>query len=261
MFRSTVLAAVVLALASTTSSAAVKTQQINYKHGNVECHGFLAYDDAIEGKRPGILLVHEWWGLNDYARHRAEMLAELGYVAFAADMYGEGKSTEHPQEAGAMAGEVRKNVADWVARATEALNVLKAQPQCDSSKLGTIGYCFGGSTALQLALSGADIKCAVSFHGALPATTAEQAKKTKATILICHGADDSFIPEDAVQKFRKALSDAGVDWEMDYYSGAQHSFTVKSADARGLKGMAYNEHADQRSWQRMQDLFKAKFGE
>jgi dienelactone hydrolase len=175
-------------------------------------------------------------------------------------MYGGGKSTDHPNEAKEMATAVRQNSADWVKRATAALDVLKSQPQCDSSKLAAIGYCFGGSTALQLALSGADLKAAASFHGALQVPTPEQVKQTKATILVCHGAKDSFIPEETIQKFRAALDEGGADWEMDYYAGAEHSFTVKGADALKIPGMKYDAEADKRSWARLQSLLKEKLG-
>ncbi len=153
MFRTISLVTCVL-VCSAVVEAGVQTKKVTYKHGDLECHGFLAWDDSIDGPRPGVLVVHEWWGLNDYARSRAEQLAKLGYIALAADMYGEGKTTEHPQEAGQMAGKVRANVEDWRKRATAALDVLKSQPQCDKTKLAAIGYCFGGSTALQLAFSG-----------------------------------------------------------------------------------------------------------
>ncbi|QDT55066.1 Carboxymethylenebutenolidase [Caulifigura coniformis] len=259
MVRCLIIAAIAVLMCESTSIAAVQTKTVTYKHGAQEFKGFLAWDDASTEKRPGILVVHEWWGLNEYARERAKELAAEGYIAFAADMYGDGKTAEHPQEAQKMAGMVRQNVDEWVKRATAALDVLKSQPQCDSSKLASIGYCFGGSTALQLAFSGADLKAVASFHGALPVPTADQVKKTKATILVCHGAQDSFIPEETIQQFRAALDAGGADWEMDYYAGAQHSFTVISADALGLKGMKYDAEADKRSWARLQGLLKEKF--
>ncbi len=259
MMRCLLMTAMAVLLSGSASVAAVQTKTVSYKHGNLECKGFLAWDDASTAKRPGILVVHEWWGLDDYARDRAQQLASEGYIAFAADMYGQGKTAAHPDEAKKMAAAVRENLGDWVKRATAALEVLKSQPQCDTSKLAAIGYCFGGSTALQLAFSGADLKAVTSFHGALPVPTAEQVKQTKATLLICHGAKDSFIPEETIQKFRTALDDGGADWEMDYYAGAEHSFTVKGADKLGLKGMKYDAEADKRSWARMQSLLKEKF--
>ena len=253
-----VLAGVVAAPIS--AEAAVQTKKVTYKHGNLECQGYLAWDDAVQGRRPGVLLVHEWWGLNDYARQRAEQLAKLGYVAFAADMYGEGKTAQHPKEAGEMATKVRANVEDWRKRAAAALEVLKAQPQCDPRNLAAMGYCFGGSTALQLAYSGADLKAVVTFHAALPTPSETDVKRIKATILVCHGADDSFIPADAIQAFRSALDKGGVKYEFVSYPGAVHSFTVADADKHGLAGMRYDKSADEDSWKRMRALFSEKFG-
>jgi dienelactone hydrolase len=244
----------------TAAHAQVKTETITYKHGAQEFKGFLAYDSAATGKRPGILVVHEWWGLNDYARKRAEQLARLGYVAFACDMYGDGKTTEHPKEAGAMAGMVRKNAKEWEGRAQAGLQILRDHPKVDGAKLAAIGYCFGGSTALQLAFTGADIKAAVSFHGAMPGLDDTQAKQVKAKVLICHGAADSFIPDEAIHKVRSALEQANVDYQVVYYGGALHSFTVPDADQRGLKGIAYNAAADRRSWHDMIELFNEVFG-
>jgi len=215
----------------------------------------------VQGRRPGILVLHEWWGLNDYARHRAEELAKLGYVAFAADMYGEGKTAAHPKEAGEMAGKVRANAQDWRKRAEEALEVLRSQPQCDETRLAAIGYCFGGSTALQLAYSGADLKAVTTFHAALPVPTEVETKQIRPTILICHGADDSFIPANAIKAFRSALDKAHVKYEFVAYPGTRHSFTVPDADKHGIAGMKYDKEADEDSWKRMQTLFKAKFSE
>jgi dienelactone hydrolase len=235
--------------------AAVKTRTITYTHGGVTFKGYLAWDDAATSKRPGVLVVHEWWGLNDYARKRAEQLAGLGYIAFACDMYGGGKSTEHPKEAGQMAGEVRKNVKTWQGRAQAALQVLREQPGVDAGKIAAIGYCFGGSTALELAYSGADLAAVVTCHAALPVPEPGQAKAIKARLLICHGAADPFVPEEAAVKFRSALEEAKVDYEMIYFGGARHSFTVPGVDKVGVEGLAYNAAADRRSWQAMLRLF------
>jgi dienelactone hydrolase len=245
------MAAAVLVAVAASANAAVKTKTVPYKHGDLECRGFLAWDDAVEGRRPGVLVVHEWWGLNDYARHRAEELAKLGYLAFAADMYGEGKTAEHPKEAGEFATKVRSNIADWRKRAEEALEVLKAQPQCDPDHLAAIGYCFGGSTALQLAYSGADLKAVATFHAALPTPSEEDAKRIKARLLICNGADDTFIKEEVIKAFRDALDKAKVKYDFVSYEGAKHSFTVPHADAVGLPGMKYDKKADEDSWKRM----------
>jgi dienelactone hydrolase len=259
MFRILVGTAALLGFAAT-ASAAVQTKKVTYKHNGQDCYGYLAYDDAVKGPRPGVLVVHEWWGLNDYARHRAEELAALGYIALAADMYGEGKVTTHPKEAGEMAGKVRANVADWRQRAAEALDVLESQPQCDKTRLAAIGYCFGGSTALQMAFSGADLKAVASFHGALPTPTPQEAKQIKAAILVCHGADDKFIPDKAIKAFRDALDKAGVKYEFVAYPGVVHSFTVPDADKHMIEGMKYDKKADEDSWKRMKELFAQQFG-
>jgi dienelactone hydrolase len=241
------------------ASAAVQTKEVTYSHEGVNFKGHLAWDDAAQGKRPGVLVVHEWWGLNDYARQRAEKLAALGYVAFACDMYGEGKVTTHPQEAGQFAGEVRKNVKTWQGRAQAALKVLQENEHVDPQKIAAIGYCFGGSTALELAYTGADLAAVVTFHAALPVPESEQARAIKSKVLVCHGARDNFIPEETIHKFRQALEDAKVDYEMVYYGGAVHSFTVPEADKVGNAGMAYNREADHRSWASMLRLFDEVF--
>jgi dienelactone hydrolase len=240
--------------------AEVKSKTITYTHDGTTFKGYLAWDDAIKGKRPGVLVIHEWWGLNDYARKRADQLAGLGYVAFACDMYGDGKTTEHPKEAGEFAGTVRKNVKNWQGRAQAALKVLKEQDTVDTDKLAAIGYCFGGSTALQLAYTGADLKAVATFHAALPVPEADQAKAIKAKLLICHGAADKFIPEDVITKFRGALEDAKVDYEMIYFGGAKHSFTVQGVDKKGVEGLAYNAEAERRAWEALQGLLREVIG-
>ncbi len=240
--------------------AAVQSKTVTYKHGTTDCIGYVAWDDAIEGLRPGVLVVHEFWGLDAYAKRRADQLAKLGYIAFAADMYGEGKIVDHPKDAGGMAGHVRSNVDDWRKRGLEALEVLKSQPQCDKTRLAAIGYCFGGSTVQQLAFAGTDLKAVVSFHGALVTPTPEEVKAIKASILICHGADDSFISPDAVKAFRAALDKNGGKYTFNSYAMARHSFTVPEADETAKKfnmtGLQYNKAADEKSWSDMQSLFK-----
>lgn len=254
------LALSILLLSATAADAAVQTKKITYKHGDVECHGLLAWNDDFAGPRPGVLVVHEWWGLDDYAKKRAEQLAKLGYVAFAADMYGQGKTVGHPKEAGEMAGKVRANVEEWRKRALAALDVLKAQPQCDKTKLAAIGYCFGGSTVLQLALAGTDLKAVASFHGALPAPTEAEAKQIKPAILICHGGDDNFIPEKAIKAFRDGLDKGGAKYDFVSYPGVRHSFTVPDADKHGIDGLKYDKKADEDSWKRLEKLLADKLG-
>jgi dienelactone hydrolase len=239
--------------------AAIKTETVTYKVGDQSYKGFLAYDDAVKTKRPGILVVHEWWGLDDYAKKRVEQLAGMGYVAFAADMYGDGKVTEHPKEASAMAGTVRKSQQEWLARANAGLKVLRDHAMVDGKNLAAIGYCFGGSTALTLANAGSDIKAAVSFHGALPIPGDDDVKNIKTKILICHGAADSFIKEDTIQKMRAVYDKGGVDYQMIYYGAALHSFTVPGAEKRGVAGLRYDADADRRSWAAMRALFDEVF--
>jgi dienelactone hydrolase len=199
-----------------------------------------------------------WCSLNDYAKRRAEQLAKLGYLAFACDMYGEGKIAQHPKEAGQMAGEVRKNLKTWLGRAEAGLKVLRDNEMVDRKRLAAIGYCFGGSTVLQLAYSGADLDAVVSFHGALPIP--ESTKDIKAKILICHGQKDTFIPDETIKKVRAALDAGNVNYKFISYPDAVHSFTVPEADKVGMKGIAYNAAADKQSWEEMLRLFKEALG-
>jgi dienelactone hydrolase len=250
------LSALTLTLTLTLAApAAVKTEEVKYAFDGIEFVGLVAYDDAQTGKRPGVLVVHEWWGLNDHAKERAKKLAGLGYVAFACDMYGAGKTTTHPADAQKMAGLVRANVQVWRGRAAEALKTLASHPRCDGTRLGAIGFCFGGSTCLQLAYGGADLKAVCTFHAALPAPKPEEAKAIKARLVICHGGADPFISADAIQAFKKALDAAGVKYEFISYPGVVHSFTAKGADAVGNPGMKYDAKADQESWASMTKLF------
>jgi len=239
--------------------AEVKTSVVEYEYQGTKLKGFLAVNEDIKGKRPGVLVVHEWWGLDNHARERATSLAKLGYVAFCPDMYGEGKVVDHPKEAGEMAGMVRKNVKLWQGRASAGLKVLVAQQQTDSTKLAAIGFCFGGSTALQLAYSGADLKAVVTFHAGLPTPSAAEAEAIKARILVCNGADDTFVSAESIAALKAALKDADKRMEFENYPGTVHSFTVKMADERMLKGMAYNAAADEKSWSSMKRVFEEAF--
>ena len=253
------LPALVMVFSASPLQAELKKETIQYKDGDVELQGYLAWDDSISGKRPGILVVHEWWGLNDYARQRAEMLAGMGYVAFAVDMYGKGKIAQHAQEAGQWAGQIRANIKAWQERGLAGLKILQGHALVDAKRIAAIGYCFGGATAMQLAYTGADLAGAVSFHGSLPEPPKEAAGKIKAKILICHGAADSFIPAEQIQKCQRGLEEAKADWQMVFYSGARHSFTNPAADQAGIEGLHYDKSADARSWQHMQDFFKEIF--
>ena len=236
-----------------TANAKVQTKPITYKYEGVNLKGYLAWDDAVKGKRPGILVVHEFWGLNAYAKRRAEQLAGLGYVAFAADMYGDGKTTAHPEEAMAMMETVKKNITLWRGRANEALKILKSQKTVDEKRMAGIGYCFGGATVLQLAYAGTDLKAVVSFHGAL--SIPESTKDIKARLLILQGEKDPYVKPETIQELKKTLDQGKVDYKFISYPGAVHSFTVKEAGDDPSKGLAYNAEADQKSWDEMKILF------
>ena len=238
-------------------SAEVVTQEVTYAHGEVTLKGFVAYDDAVEGPRPGVLVVHEWWGLNDYARSRAKQLAELGYVALAVDMYGDAKTTEDPTQAQHWSGQFQGN--DLMRqRAQAGLEVLAKHERVDAGLLAAIGYCFGGTTVLQLAYSGADVKAVVSFHSSLPLPGPEDMAKgrIKASILVCHGGDDAFVPAEHVSDFNAKLGQTDADWQFVAYGGAKHSFTNPNAGKFGIDGLAYDPNADRRSWRDMKQLFK-----
>lgn len=247
------------ALMATGAQAAIRTEKVVYRQGDTELVGFLAYDDAVTGRRPGVLVAPEWWGLNDYAKRRAEQLASLGYVAFAIDMYGKGKTTADPKEAGRLAGTFRSDRQLMRARATAGLDVLKGRPQADPARLAAIGYCFGGTVVLELARSGADLKGVVSFHGGLATPNPADAKNIKGKVLVLHGADDTFESPAEIAAFQEEMRQARVDWQMVFYGGAVHSFTNPDADKAGIKGVAYNEAADRRSWRAMQDFLAEIF--
>ncbi|MBI3604303.1 MAG: dienelactone hydrolase family protein [Nitrospirae bacterium] len=256
------LLVLVLALASLPAHAAVIGKEVDYRAGDTVLKGFLAYDDAKPGKRPGVLVVHEWWGLNDYARKRATMLAELGYTALAVDMYGNGKTTEHSNDAGAFTKEVTQNLAVERARFQAALDLLKAQPTTDPAHIAAIGYCFGGGVVLQMAREGAPLAGVASFHGSLG--TDQPAKKgvVKARVLVLHGADDPFVPQEQIEQFKQEMTQAGVDFKFIAYSGATHGFTNPDADRLGAANnmpIKYNAKADQASWAEMQAFFTRIF--
>lgn len=240
--------------------AEIATEILTYQEGGVEAHSFLAYSRAVSAPRPGVLVVPEWWGLNDYARMRATMLARLGYVAMAVDIYGGGRNTTDYKQAANWAGRLEAgDRKELRARITDALGELKRNRHVDPSQTAAIGYCFGGATVLELARSGADLAGVVSFHG--PLKTQEPAKpgQIKAKILVCQGADDPFVTPAQVQAFEDEMRKAGGDWEVNIYSGAQHSFTNPDADKVHAAGLAYNKEADHRSWQAMEDFFKDIF--
>jgi dienelactone hydrolase len=257
-----VLFGAVFVLMSATAHAAIKGDEVQYKVGDQTFKGYIAYDDAKKGKRPGVLVVHEWWGHNEYARKRARMLAELGYTALALDMYGDGKQAHHPDDAGKFAGEVRQNMNAAKARFEAAEGVLKKHATVNADKIAAIGYCFGGGVVLQMARMGADLDGVVSFHGSLGTEQKAGKGQMKAKVLVAHGADDPFVKPEEIAGFKKEMEDAGVDYKFVSYPGAKHSFTVPDADEFGTKfnmPLAYNTEADKQSWAEMQTFFKKVF--
>jgi len=240
--------------------AAIQTKTVEYKQGDTTLEGFVAWDDAISGPRPGVLVVHQWMGLTDYEKHRAEMLARLGYVAFCADIYGKGVRPQNTQEAGALAGKYRSGDRQLLrARVNAGLDALRRQPLVNPKHLAAIGYCFGGTTVLELARSGADIAGVVSFHGGLDAPNPDDGKNIKCKVLILHGADDPFSSPQDIAALENELRQGGVDWQLVKFGGAVHAFTQPLAGNDNSKGAAYNAKADKRSWKYMKLFFAEIF--
>jgi dienelactone hydrolase len=235
------------------------TQDIDYQDGAVKLSGFLAYDESITEKRPGIIVVHEAWGLGEHAKERARMLADLGYVAFAVDMFGERKQMTSLPEAMEVIGALRQDAEILRTRAKAGLATLAALPQVDESRLGGIGFCFGGSTVLELARGGTDLAGVVSFHGGLPTTAPAAPGVVKASVLVCTGADDPMIPPEQVVAFEEEMRQAGADWQVISYGKTVHSFTNPEADKAGIPGIAYNASTDRRSWAAMKSFFEEVF--
>ncbi|MGV8039341.1 MAG: dienelactone hydrolase family protein [Thermoanaerobaculaceae bacterium] len=241
------------------ASAGVKTQIVTYTQGGTTLEGFLAWDESSTARRPGVLVVHQWMGVTDNERMRAEMLAKLGYVALAVDVYGKGVRPTSTQEAGALAGKYKGDRALLRARLVAGLEELQRHPLVDTSRIAAIGYCFGGTAALELARSGASVAGVVSFHGALDTPTPADAKRIKGKVLVLHGADDPWVPSEQVLAFEREMRDAGVDWQLVAYGGAVHAFTQKEAGNDSSKGAAYNERADRRSWEAMRAFLAELF--
>jgi dienelactone hydrolase len=251
-----------LATFATTAAAEVQGKEVSYQAGGTTLKGYLASDSDSKGQHPGILVVHEWWGLNDYARQRARMLAELGYTALAVDMYGNGKTADHPDDAGKFAGEVRKNMPEAEARFKAAMALLQSQPGVDKTNIAAIGYCFGGGVVLEMARRGLPLKGVASFHGSLPTAHPAQPGQVKAKVLVLNGADDPFTKPEQITAFKQEMHDAGVDLRFINYPGAKHSFTNPQADTFGQRfnlPLQYNEQADRQSWAEMQRFFKRIF--
>lgn len=241
------------------ASAELVSKPVEYKQDDTVLEGYSVYDNAVQGKRPAVLVVHQWKGLGDYEKKRAEMLARLGYNVFAADIYGKGIRPSNPKEAGAEAGKYKNDRTLLRARVRAGLDLLAQHEFTDPKRMAAIGYCFGGTTVLELARSGADIAGVVSFHGGLSSPTPGDAKNIKAKVLALHGADDRAVPASEVAAFEDEMRQGGVDWQLVAYGGAVHAFTDWGAGNDNSKGAAYNERADRRSWEAMKQFFTELF--
>jgi dienelactone hydrolase len=258
-----ILAAVLMGFAAK-ASAEIQTEEVSYSGGGVEMKGFLAWDDSIEGQRPGILVVHEWWGHNDYPRARAKMLAELGYTALALDMYGDGKTAEHPKDAGAFMGEVVQNMEAGRARFEAAHDLLKAHETVNADQTAAIGYCFGGGVVLHMARIGSDLKAVASFHGGLGLASVPGTDKVNTRIAVYNGEADQWTTPEAITAFKAEMESAGADYEFIQLPGAIHGFSNPGATANGEKfgiPLKYNKLADDASWAHMQLVFKEVFAQ
>jgi dienelactone hydrolase len=248
--------------ASALAQADIQTKEIPYTAADgTQLLGYYAYDDAVKGPRPGVIVVHEWWGLNDYAKRRARELAALGYSALAVDMYGAGQHTEHPKDAMGFMKAATANAETSKTRFLAGLDLLKAQPQTDASKLAAVGYCFGGKVVMDMARQSLPLAAVVSFHGNLVPSVAATPGSVKARVLVEHGAADSMVPAEQVAAFKAEMDAAGAQYQFVSLPGAKHGFSNPGADAHQAQGMdvAYQKEADERSWNDMQQLFKDVF--
>lgn len=239
----------------------IKGEEVTYASDSTNLKGYLAFDENKQGKRPGVLIIHEWWGHNDYVRERADMLAELGYTAIAVDMYGDGKQANHPDDAGKFAMSVMTNLPEATARFNAALELLKQQESVDSDKIAAIGYCFGGSVALTMANSGMDLDGVAAFHSGVRLPVMPNSD-LKAKVLVCNGAADPFISPESVEAFKSAMDSINADYQYISYADVKHAFTNKGADTNGEKfglPLEYNAEADAKSWDSLQQFFQELF--
>lgn len=240
--------------------AEVRTETVEYAHGDVVLEGVLAYDDSAAGPRPGVIVVHEWKGLGPYAVRRAEQLAQLGYIALAADMYGKGVRAKDHTEAATLSGIYRSDRRLMRERIAAALETLRRHPLTDPHRIAAIGYCFGGTSVLELVRSGADVVGVVSFHGALDTPTPEDDRNIKGRVLVLTGGADPHVLPEQVAAFEQEMKQAGADYRVVVYEGAVHSFTVPEAGTDPTKGAAHHPEADQRSWDAMREFLQEVFG-
>jgi dienelactone hydrolase len=243
--------------------SAVVGEEVDYRHGDTRMKGYLVYDDGSEQRRPGILVVHEWWGHNAYARSRAKQLAALGYTALAVDMYGDGKQADHPKDAGRFAGEVKKNMGTASARFKAAMELLQGHGTVAQNDISAIGYCFGGAMVLEMARRGHDLDLVGSFHGSLPASTPAVKGVVKAEVLVFNGADDPFVKPEHIAAFKAEMEQAEVKYTFTNYPGAKHSFTNPEADNFGKLfnlPLKYDAAADKQSWEALLKALRTVYG-
>lgn len=260
--RRLILSVLTAFIGLTSAQAAIKGEPVEYKSNGTVHKGYMVYDDAIAAKRPGVLVIHEWWGHDEHARNSARKLAEAGYVALALDMYGDGKQAHHPDDAGKFSGEVRKNFSLMKSRFEAGMKLLRQQARVDGKRVAAIGYCFGGSVVLEMARAGEDLRGVASFHGGLATEHPAQAGKVKARVLVMNGAEDPFVPAEQITAFKKEMDIAKVNYKFVNYPGARHSFTNPAADANGAKfklPLAYDAKADQASWSDLQSFLQDVF--
>jgi dienelactone hydrolase len=240
----------------------VQTRDVRYSDGAVEFLGYLAFDDASAARRPGVLVMHEGLGLGEHIMERTRRVAKLGYVAFAADMFGGRREFTNIQEMAKLLSELRNDLPTLRARARAALATLVALPQVDSTRLAAIGFCFGGSVVLELARDGADLKAVISLHGVLSTNAPAEAGKVKASVLVCTGADDPLVPPEHVAKFQNEMREARVrDWQLISYGNTQHAFTNPAAGPATMKGTMYSEQSDRRSWQAVRNFLEERLAD
>ena len=237
-------------------SAAVKSRVVDYEHAGTPLQGHLAWSDAAKGKRPGVIVVHEWWGHNQHARRAADRLAQAGYVAFALDMFGKGRVTTHPESAQAFVAQSMQDATLIPGRFAAALEILKSDERVDPTRIGAIGYCFGGAVVLGMARAGEDLRAVATFHGALATESPARPGQVKARLLVMTGEADPMIPPDAVRTFENEMKAAGVGHRVIRYPGAKHGFTNPAADQAGVPGLGYNAAADKQSWAELIRFFK-----
>jgi dienelactone hydrolase len=253
------LAALVLLMTTPAALAAVQGKDVTYKRGDTELRGYVTWDDSWKDKRPGVLVVHEWWGHNEHARRQARRLAKEGYVGFALDMFGEGKVTTHPEDAQAFVAEATKDMAVMQGRFEAGLAQLKADEHVDPERIAAIGYCFGGGVALNMARLGADLDAVVTFHASL-GTDTKAAGPIRPRILVLTGGADPMVPPSAIATFEEEMKAAGANARVVTLPGAKHGFTNPDADKAGIPALGYSAKADRKSWKQAMALLHEVFG-